>query len=184
MILSYTTQRIGEIVTVTVASDLAGAVVYHWYRDGAYLGASTVPEWTFYVGVGEQARIAVVDTTDEDFDPEANNPEPYPATRRLWWIRSLSADTDHYRVEQQADGGDWELLATVAHDGARWSYEHRTGRLDDLADYAWRVVPVDRAGNQGAPLATEAEFVVRTPDAPSITLAWDSDTGRVTIDEA
>jgi len=122
---------------------------------------------------------------DADADPAALAPTGQaPATRLLWWIRSLSADVEHYRVEQQADGGDWDLVATVAHDARAWSYEHRTGRLDDLTEYEWRVVPVDLAGNDGEPVATEVQVVVRVPDAPLFDIAFDEETGRVEYEAA
>jgi hypothetical protein len=184
MITSTTAARFNGLTTVTVTSSLSAPVYYHWFVGGQHAATTRdVPEYTFRIPPGEQARIDCVDTNDADADPADLAPaDQAPATRTLFWVRSLSADTDYYRVEQQTDGGDWELLGTVPH-GA-WSYEYRTGRLDDLTDYAWRVVPVDRAGNHGTPVATETEYVVRTPDAPSFTVAWSDVTGRVTYSEA
>jgi hypothetical protein len=183
MITSHTTQRLGEMLAVTVTSDLAGDVWFHWWLDGLYQGASNTGEWTFFLPAGEQGRVGVVDTIDEAFDPAENNPEPYPARRTLWWIRSLDDDVDYYRVEQRVDAVDWTTIATVARNGEEWTYEHTTDRLTDLAAYEWRVVPVDVAGNDGDPVATEAEDVVRVPDAPVFSVAFDGETGRVEFSE-
>lgn len=184
MILSYSATRMGETVTMTVTSSLSGVVYYHWYLDGMWMGRGTSPTRTFFVAAGEQVRLAVVDTASVDFDEEANNPEPYPARRRLWWIRSLATDCDHYRIEERKDAGDWSTAATVPRDREAWSYQWYTGRLDDLTSYEWRVIPVDRAGNDGDLVATQSEVVVRTPDAPEFTVAWNEGTGRVTYSAA
>ncbi|NLE62138.1 MAG: hypothetical protein GX616_27590 [Planctomycetes bacterium] len=183
MITAQTITRIGEIVTVTVTSSLSGTVYYHWYLDGQWYGVSTIGERTFYLAAGEQARLAVVDTTDADFDYEAGNPEPYPARRILWWVRSLSTDLDYYRIDARKDGGDWSVVATVPRDGEAWDYQWTTGRLDDLTAYQWRVVPVDLAGNDGDPVATDAETIVRHPDGITFTVALE-ETGEITFTES
>jgi hypothetical protein len=183
MITSQTITRIGEIVTVTVASSLSGTVYFHWYLDGQWSGRSTVGTRSFYLAAGEQARLAVQDTNDADYDYEANNPEPYPARRILWWIRSLATDVDYYRIDHRKDAGDWTAVATVPRDRERWDYQWTTGRLDDLTDYQWRVVPVDTAGNDGTPVATVAETIVRHPDGITYTAALEA-TGELTLTES
>lgn len=182
-ITAYSQTYVAGVTTVTVTSSLAGTVYFHWYADGTYLGATEGPSRSFFVEEGEQLRVEVVDTTDADFDPVAGAPAAYPARRTLWWCRSIDADVDHYRIEEQVDGGDWSTIGLVPHDDATWQYELVTERLDDLADYAWRVVPVDRAGNDGTAIALRTERVVRTPDAPDFTATFDPDTTRVTFTE-
>ena len=178
-ITSTTATRIDELVQVAVVSDLTGTVYYHWYVDGVWRGMTSTPTHTIYVGSDAQARIDVVDTNDADFDYLAGNPSPYPAARRLWWIRSLAGDVDHYRIEQQIDGGDWTALAAVPRRGEQWHYEYTTGRLTDLTAYVWRVVPVDEAGNDGTAVTLDAETIVRVPDAPEFTATFDPDTETV-----
>jgi hypothetical protein len=99
-------------------------------------------------------------------------------------VRSLAEDVAHYRIDQRAGGGDWQAAGTVARDGEAWSYQWTTGRLDDLTEYEWRVVPVDLAGNDGEPVATEVQVVVRVPDAPLFDIAFDEETGRVEYEAA
>jgi len=185
MILTYTSFAFDTLTTVTVTTSLSSPVYYHWYRDGAHVGTTIDdPSYTFCVLPGEQAHIECVDTNDADYDPVAGAPsDEAPATRTLFWCRSLGTDVDHYRVEQQADGGDWTLLATIPHDDTQWSYQYQTPRLTDLTAYAWRVVPVDQSGNQGTALALDAEDVVRTPDAPAFAATWDDGTQLVTFSE-
>jgi len=172
---------------VIVTSDLSGTIYYHWYLDGV-LVASTEgldeSEFWFQLEQGEQARLEVLDTNDADFDAVANAPAGWPARRLLWWVRSLDASTDHYRVEQQQDGGDWSTVALVPRDSLgpdTWHYQLLSDRLDDLSDYAWRIVPVDAAGNDGDSTLIGPERIVRAPDAPDCTITYDADTDKVTF---
>ena len=184
-ITAYEITRFDVMVSVTVTSDLLGTglVYYHWYLDGLYQGVTTSPTRAFVLD-GEQARVEVVDTLDANFDPYADPPDAYPARRTVWWVRSLDADTDHYRVEQKEGAGEWAAIGAVAHDASKWSYELVTDRLTDLTDYKWRVIPVSQAGNDGGPIELAVERVVRTPDAPGFTIAYDADTDEVTFAEA
>lgn len=187
-ITSLTAQRSDGATTVTAVSNLSpGAgesIRFHWYVDGVYVGVTFSGTRTFALEAGDQARVEVVDTLDPEFDPIGGAPEAWPARRKLWWIRSTAADVDHYRVEQQADGGDWSLIGIVPDRPAAWSYDFLTPRLDDLTTYAWRIVPVDAAGNEGTPLDLGSEDVVRTPDAPAFTATYNAGPATVTIDEA
>jgi hypothetical protein len=178
------TVRIGSATLVTVTSDLSGTIYYHWYLDGQYVGISTDGTWTFYLDEETQARVEVVDTNDADFDVEAGNPVPYPARRKLWWVRSLATDVAKYRAELNQDGGGWETIGFVQHDERQWTYELLTGRLDDLLDYDFRIVPIDTAGNDGTALDLDSETIVRTPDAPDFAVSFDEGTTKVTFTEA
>lgn len=183
-ITAYQQTRIDDVTTVIVTSDLVGQIFYHWYLDGAYLGATDTPQRSFSVPAGDQARVEVIDTLDDGFDPLASAPDGWPARRSIFWTASVDSDVNHYRVEQQKAGGDWELLAIVEHDSARWTYTVLTGRLDDRTLYAWRVIPVDAAGNQGTAQTISQEMIVRTPDAPDFAATFDPITTHVTFEEA
>jgi len=181
---TYSIQRTGNVTTVLVHTVLTGTVYYHWYLNGVYVGVTRSPRRSFYVADEEQADIEVIDTIDVDFDPVASAPAAYPDRRTLWWVRSVdAAGAESYRVEQQKDGGNWTEVATLDALEGQWTYEYITARLDDLASYAWRVIPVDRAGNDGTAITLDAELVVRTPDAPEYTATFDSGTDRVTFAE-
>lgn len=183
-ITAYDQKRFGSIVAVTVMSDLEGTVYYHWYLDGCYVGVTQSPTRSFYVEADEQVRLEVLDTIDADFDPVAGAPDSFPARRTVWWLRSLEADIDHYRVEEKEGAGEWTAIAVVHHDPLHWSYSILTGRLADLTDYQWRVVPVDAAGNDGTAEAIDAERIVRIPDAPDFEIEFDPETTKVTFSEA
>jgi len=188
-ITSYSQRRYSNVTTVTVVSDLTppsgGAVYYHWYIDGAYVAMTRSSSRSFALEAGDQVKIVAQDTTDPDYDAVANAPAGYPARRSLWWLRSLDDDVEHYRVEQRReDDNDWSVVAIVRHDNRVWSYSLLTGRLDDLIGYAWRVVPVDLAGNDGTPWELATEMIVRTPDAPDFAVTFDDQTTCVTFASA
>lgn len=182
MITAYRTTRAGQTTTVRVTSNLAGTVFYHWYLDGAWIGRTTSPEKSFVLDLSDQARVDVVDVNDPDFDPLKNPPAGYPARRSLFFLRSTDEDVETYRVEQQKDGGAWTTVAILHHDPRAWSYQVLTDRLPDLSSYSWRVIPVDRAGNDGTALSLgSAEKVVRTPDAPNFTATFNAGATTVTF---
>lgn len=172
--------RIGDVITVTATSSLtggAGGVIYfYWYLDGAYAGMSTgndagggVSRKTF--SLTGQAVVDVLDSIAPPtaFDPVASAPENFPARRALVFVRSTDAAVKKYRIDQQENGGPWEEIARIPHDPAAWDYTFLTDRLDDLTLYAWRVVPLDLAGNAGDAVTIAQELIVRTPDAPDFT---------------
>jgi len=181
-ITAYNVTRFDVMLQATVTSSLTGTVYFHWYLDGLYQGVTTSPTRGFVLD-DEQTRVEVVDTNDVNHDPYAAPPDAYPARRTVWWVRSLDADCDHYRVEQKEGAGAWESIGTVEHDPAKWSHDLVTDRLTDLTDYEWRVIPVSAVGNDGGPIELAVERIVRTPDAPGFTIAYDADTDKVTLTE-
>lgn len=182
IVTTYSVTRVGNFTTYIVSSVLAEPY-FHWYVDGVYAGVTRDPRWELYLSDGEQAHVEVIDTVDVTFDPVAEAPAAYPSRRTLWWNRSLSTDVASYRVEQQQDGGSWTVIATVHVVADQWNYQVVTEPLVDLASYNWRLVPVDRAGNDGTAINWDGETVVRWPDAPEWVLAFDGGTDRVTISE-
>lgn len=182
--LTYEQFQLGQLTTVRVTTPLAGDVYYYWYVDGAFVGMTTSPEYVLILPEGDQARVECRASHDASFDYATNAPAT-PATRSVvWWIVSTASDVAIYRVEQQKDGGAWVEIARINHDAALWDYRIATPRLDDLGSYAWRVVPVDKTGNDGAAIAEAARTIVRTPDAPDFTTTFDEGTTRVTFTAA
>lgn len=175
--------RSGNTTFVTVVSSLSGTIYYHWYIDKSYVGMTTAPTRAFVLLAGDQVVIDCIDTNDADFDPITDGPSGFPcsARRSIVFYRSLATDIDKYRVESRKNAGSWTAIGTVADDPRRWEYTLLSPRLDDLAAYEFRVVPIDQAGNDGTPVALASEKIVRTPDAPTFSLAFDAGTTKVTI---
>lgn len=170
-ILSVSQMRTRNLTEVTVVSSLSGVVYYHWYMDGAYLGYTNTPSRAFMLGSLDQSRIDILDTDDPDFDAVANAPSGFPARRTLVFVRSMDVRISSYRVEQRRATDAWIEIALINDDPARWTYEFLSPRLDDLTSYAWRVIPIDDAGNDGTAVSLGGELIVRTPDSPDFSAA-------------
>jgi len=176
---------VGSVTQVIATSDLTGIVYFHWYLDGRHVGVSQDGVFAFSLGLGVQGRVEVLDTTDPDFDPIANAPAAWPATRVLWFLRSIDLACVRYHITQSKDGGASETIGYVVQDALTWAHTFITPRLDDLASYAWRIFSIDDVGNVDATgFPVGAELVVRTPDAPDFTVAFDPGTTKVTFTEA
>jgi hypothetical protein len=182
--VSYAQRRDGNVTTVTVTTNLGGAVYYHWYLDGIWVAVTTSNQYSFVTAPDEQARIECIPTQDPRFDYVTNAPATPAARVTLWWIRSTDSDVKEYKVEQQKDAGGWSTIATVPYQAGAWDYRITSPRLDDLGSYEWRVTPVDAAGNEGSATSLDARTIVRTPDAPDFAVAFDEGTTKVTFSEA
>lgn len=182
-ITDYQTARHGTSVTVTVTSDLGTSpTYYHWWLDGVYCGRTVAPINTFVLAAGEQARLDVQDTDDDEYDWAANAPDAYPARRRLWWIRSTASDVAAYRVSQST-GGAYSEIAIIPHSD-QWTYELITSRRTDGGGYRWKFEALDAAGNASAATyypAAAYETCRRTPDAPFWTYTYSELTQKVTF---
>jgi len=176
--------RIGNVTEVTVVTSLADPVWYHWYLDGSYIGKTTGPRKSFHTPAGEQFRVEVRPTDDADFDPIANAPDGYPSRKTLWWVRSPDGDAAGYRVEQRIGSGEWSTIGEFPQAVGQWEFLIITGQLNDLAEYTWRITPLDAAGNAGTPITVGPEKIVRWPDAPNFTAEFDPETELVTFAEA
>ncbi len=177
-ITGQSTRRTGNVTQVIAQGYLTpppgtDPPIYHWFRDGAHVAETHSRAYTFVLADDNQADVTVQVATDPAFDPVANAPAAFPATRTIEWLRSLATDLDHYRVEQKIGAGSWIAVARVPRNAEAWAYRWQSDRLTDLTDHEWRVFPVDAAGNDGTALALAAEQIVRTPDAPNFTVAFD-----------
>lgn len=182
--LTYEQFQLGQLTTIRVTTPLVGNVYYYWFVDGAFVGMTASPEYVMILPEGDQARVECIASNDASFDYLLNRPAT-PATRSVvWWIASASSDVAAYRIEQAKDGGAWAEIGRINHDAARWDYRFVSPRLDDLASYAWRVVPIDRVGNDGEVVSRAVRTIVRTPDGPDFAIAFDDYTTRVTFTAA
>lgn len=174
--------RFGPVTVLTVAGRFAGRVFYHWWVDGDYGGRSASNTFGVHSPAASVARLYIIETLDPDFDPVAGAPDMFGPRKMIRWLRAVDLAAHSYRVEQSRAGAGWVEIGSVFAAGrAAWEFALKTPRLDDLVSYAWRVIPVTFAGNDGNTLAFAAETIVRTPDAPDWTVTWDPDTERVTF---
>jgi len=168
--VTLSSSSVGGTTTITAASSLTPPIWFHWWLNGVYQGRTNEGLLSVQPAAGETLNVECVDTTDPAYDPATFTSACAPARRRLEWVRSLDAHAAAYVLEQQANGGAWTPIATVAA-AADWLYSLRSDPLDDLASYAWRVAAADAAGNRSSAETISSEMIVRTPDAPSWALA-------------
>lgn len=178
--LTYEVVRHGNVTTVTVLGATGGAKFYHWYVDGAFVARSVAARRSFVLELDDRASIQVVATSDPDHDPIANAPVGYPARRTLRWVRSADRSIKSYKIRQQRGAEAVVLIGTTPHESGRWSYSFLTPRLDDLTSYTWYVTPLDEFGNAGTVIEI-TELIVRRPDPPDFTVAFDGGTTKVTF---
>lgn len=182
--LTYSQELRGGIATVTVTSSLSGVVYYHWYVNGSWVAVTVTNYYSFAAPIDGQDRVEVLVSNDANFGYPTTISTTPAVSVTVWWIRSAETDVREYLVEEQKDGGGWSEIVRVPFAPGAWDYRIQTEYLDDLADYEWRVTPVDLAGNEGSVLAVTARTIVRTPDAPDFTATFDSGTAKVTFAEA
>ncbi|KKN53078.1 hypothetical protein LCGC14_0605900 [marine sediment metagenome] len=182
--MTYEQFQLGQLTTVRVTSPLVGDVYHYWFIDGTFVAMTASPEYVLILPEGDQARVECIASNDASFDYVLNGPATPSIRSVVWWIASTAADVALYKIEQAKDGGVWTEIGRMNHDADRWDYRLVTPRLDDLSSYAWRVVPVDKAGNDGQVVSQAARTIVRTPDGPDFTVAFDEGTTRVTFTEA
>ena len=129
-------------------------------------------------------QIVCLATADPNFDPIQAPPIGWPAHKTIWWVGGPDAATgavSQYRVDQQEGAGDWQAIATVGAHPGDWDFSVSSPRLDDLANYSWRITAIDAAGNESDPIMIGPETICRALDAPNFAAAFDAVTRKVTI---
>ena len=152
----------------------AGASYYYWRSSTGWEHEG--PEATVLIPVpaGTSPTIEVQDT--------AFTSTPYPGTATIQGFVDEDADDyDHVRFEEYVDAA-WTERERQDCDGRGW-YLFTSRWLEDVTAHQFRVVPYSTAGNAGT-VTNRTIFMVRVPDAPDLSVTYDSDTGLVTIDEA
>ena len=179
---------VGGTTTLMARSWLREPVFFLWWVNGIFQGKTLDGGKVVRPEDGEQLRVELFDTRNPSFDPSLILVQSATGRRRIFWTRSLDANIAAYRIDGQAGtggpfmvgGSSWQTLATVAADDT-WQYAWLSDPCADLAPVAWRIVPLDAAGNAGTAKVISAEMIVRTPDAPRWAFELDSVSRQVTF---
>jgi len=158
-------------VLLEFASDEPSPTFYIW-RDGSLVAAVTASSYTASVPQGEYPPWDV-------YDDPARKPDLVLPSRMLVQWAGLGANAASYRVEAYEDS-EWVVKAKRAERGAAY-YQWRSSQLADETTYQYRVVAVAPNGNETVCAAMSGRMV-RVPDPPDVSYAYDADTGKVTID--
>lgn len=151
--------------------------------------SSDLPSPTFYIYVNGTLTSITTNTwqlltvqpgsyvTFEVFDtPEDMPSAQWPANIVLGWAGIDGAA--HYRIERYADG-QWLEVDTV-YANPTDSYIYRTAPVEDCTEHLFRCIAVASNGQESA--AREwVIFMVRKPDVPTLSYAYDTETRTVTI---
>lgn len=133
----------------------------------------------FFVLSVPEGSSPVIDVLDDD---TAAAPDGNPDYVTLVWYSPggpLSAATvDYYRIDENI-GSIWTETAYVPDTGAGY-FTWTSEPLADGVTHQFRVVPVGQNGNPGTAV-TFLMLVVRYPDPPAVTYAFNPGTGTVTI---
>lgn len=174
----------GQFCRVVVSSNLRKRRIYHWYVNGRYAGSSHGNSRVFRCPPGRQINVLARPRRRSSYPAGDRLPVAYSGELTLEWIRSPDEDVACYRVEYRSPpgSGDWVGFGRLTADD-RWDYRITTPQLDDDAEYEFRVIPVDTAGNAGTPLELGTERVVRYPNVTAADVTWDPGTTKFTFDE-
>lgn len=169
-VTSITATQIGPASFIlTYASDLVSPTFYIW-AGGRFVVQTPLTSYQIDLEPGEQLQVDV-------FDDATETPgEVYPGRFFLNWYAVDSAV--EYRIEEYVDAA-WTLRQVVAASvGTYYTWSSRF--LEDDTTHRFRVIPVGEDGIHG--FGTEFQgLMVRHPDAPRVTMAYDADTATVTV---
>lgn len=146
---------------------------YYLYID-ARLAETTTRTWKqLDVARGEVIQFDV-------FDESVSQPDPaYPSRALIAW--DAVTDAVSYRIDQYVDS-TWSELVLLRDTGATY-YRYLTAVLDDDTSYLFRVVPIAENNIEG--IAREVSlFMIRRPNPPDVTYAYNATSATITIDEA
>jgi hypothetical protein len=145
---------------------------YRWFRDGVLYSVGRESFLDVRVSRSSQATFSVLD--DEE-DADALIEAGVSSGLVIWWTRRES--TQLYRVERWT-GSEWVLVEIINESGLA-VYSVAVEGLADETLHTLRIVAVDLTQQQ-AVIATRTAFLIRRPDVPPQTFAFDSETGEVT----
>ncbi len=142
---------------------------YYVYRDGRLVATTPQTTMSFVLQPGDRLSLEV-------FDVSSDRPAgAFPDRLTLGWYQVTGAA--YYRIDEYY-GAEWVERVRVTAD--QWYHTWTSRVLEDLTTHQFRIVPVDAAGNEGS-ATTRSALMVRHPDPPTASYAYDNGTGKVTV---
>jgi hypothetical protein len=159
------------LVPAEYASDLTPPVTFYVYRDGVLLATTTLASYDVTIVAGDSPVFDVFDRSDRRPDrrvPELRAARLVRSDGGGRWGRRVARRAVRRRELGPQGGGKSQLhrLLRMA--------EQSAGRRDR---YQFRVVPVGTNGNDGT-IKTFALLIVRRPDPPDVTYAYNGSARR------
>lgn len=147
-----------------------GDPTFYVYRDGVLVATTKQTAISFTLTSGERIAVEVFD--DPDDEPELI----FPGRATIQWLGLTAAAS--YLVEEYV-GAAWTQRALLLASGRPY-YQWTSRYLEDETTHQFRVTAIGADGNAGTPVAFSIP-VVRNPDAPEPTWAFDTDTHELTV---
>lgn len=144
--------------------------IFRLFRNGAKLRDTLLTAEVFTMGENE---VAVLEVRDDALA------STYAADPRalLNWGKPVAA-TKQYRVEQSVSAA-WVPKATLGEDGPEYK-NWKSQPLPDGTTQTFRVTAIGVNNNESTPVSAPVK-IVRHPDPPAVTFAYDDGTNQVTI---
>lgn len=171
---------ISKVAPFTWRFAWSGTSPFYVVRNGrpVFVPNTTKTEHIFDHDDNEEPPIVeVYDSTEtESASAQMVNP-PYML---MQWYHATDAK---YYIAQQREtvGSNYQWITrkpTIFARGVGY-YQFATPMLDDESEHVWRIMALDDIGN-----SSQVEFtmtMVRNPDAPGISLAYNAGTGNLTV---
>lgn len=159
---------------VTWSTDLGAGTLFYVWLEGELLTTTTATSMTVVAAAGYPNLFI----TDDAAERPGGDASGYFTV--AW---TVPAGTETMLLETQDAAGDWTTLQTVQVANGQALVLYTAGYLDDATGYIYGARAQDAAGNTSG-RGTALFPMVRRPDVPAVTMAYDSGTGTVTITSA
>lgn len=174
--MEITIERVDDLLFILKwVDDVEEPTEYSVYREGKLIDLITcngIGSVYLTIGVGESPFVEVF-RTGERLPRKA-----YPGHLDLNWMAVGGAEA--YRI-QKLNGIIWTTVADINETGLG-AFIYLTDWLSDGDVHQFRMLPIDAANNVGTALEHDV-LMVRHPDVPNVSYSYDSDTGKITVEE-
>ena len=164
------------VFRVTWSTDQGDGTVFYVYLGGLFAFETQLTEWTFQTPAGGETAALHIEILDEE---PGYDPEVLPGRALLCWYGV--DDVDYYTVEEYVDSSWTERQRII--DRGEGYFRWRSRILEDVTTHQFRVTATGDNGNDSTALSLTI-FMVRVPDKPRVTYAYDDGTRKVTISAA
>lgn len=125
----------------------------------------------------EPPVVEVYDSTETEADVDQMVNPPYML---LQWY--AATDAKYYIAQQQETVGantQWTTRKPTIFANGEGYYQFATPVLDDEEEHTWRIIALDDLGHES--IVEFTMTMVRNPDPPRISLAYNAGTGSLTV---
>lgn len=149
----------------------ASSPTFYVYRDGELWLTTAETSLSLYAEPGEYFVLEVFDSAS------ASPSYAYPGRLTLCWYAVTTAE--YYTVEEYVDAAWVTRESRLLEDGSGF-YRWQSRFLEDGETHQFRLTPAGTDGNSGT-ASTVTWFMVRHPNPPGLSFAYDEGTTKITV---